>query len=247
MALPIGRIGWDQLPGLAKDIGVAGPSIAWVIGTNPITPNDFGIFRWAGDKNAWEEVDGAGVRISVGGDGTPWVVNSSGGIFRRRADQWEQLPGLATDIAAFGENFAWVIGTNPVTPNDFGIFRWADDIHAWVEVDGAGVAIALEGRNGRPWVVNSSGGIFTRPGDQWKQLPGLAKDIGVSFDGSVWVIGTNLVNTPNDFGVFRWDGTEWEQAAGGGVRISVEDSLPGGRPWIVNSAGQIFRAFDIPT
>jgi hypothetical protein len=168
----IGRIGWNRLPGLAKDIGVAGSAIAWVIGTNPIfgTSNDFGIFRWVGETNSWVEAGpGGGVGISVGADGTPWVVNSSGAIFRRQGDQWEQLPGLA-------------------------------------------------------------------------------KDIGVSFDGSVWVIGTNPVGTSNDFGIFRWNGTKWEEAAGGGVRISVADfSALGGEPWIVNSAGQIFRAFLIPT
>src|SRR5262249_50595444 len=246
MALPISRIGWDRLPGLGKDIGVAGPSIAWVIGTNRID-DDFGIFRWAGDMDSWVEVDGGGVRISVGGDGTPWVVNSSGAIFRRQGDQWEQLPGLATDIAAMDKTLAWVIGTNPVgTAHDFGIFRWAEDIHSWVEVDGGGVGISVGG-DGTPWVVNSSGAIFKRPGDQWEQLPGLAKDIGVSFDGSVWVIGTNPVGTANDFGVFRWDGSDWEEAAGGGLQISVEDSLSGGEPWIVNSAGQIFRAVQIPT
>ena len=69
-----------------------------------------------------------------------------------------------------------------------------------------------------------------------------SKRLGVSFDGSVWVVGTNPVGTANDSGVLRWNRIELEEAARGGVRISVEDSLSGGRPWIENSDGQIFSA-----
>jgi hypothetical protein len=249
-------IGLDKLPGLAIDIGVApagGSGLAWVIGTNPVGPSDFGIFRWVGTENRWEEVDGGGVRISVGGDGTPWVVNASGGIFRRPGGpggRWEQLPGAAKDIGALTANLAWVIGTNLVdSSGDCGIFIWTGTV--WEQVDGAGVAIAVQG-NGTPWVVNAGGGIFRRPGGRvgrWEQLPGAAKDVGVSFGGSAWVIGTNPVGSSGDFGIFNWDGTQWLQRflSQGGARIAVDEGIPGsGRPWVVNSARQIFEGDIIP-
>jgi hypothetical protein len=69
-------------------------------------------------------------------------------------------------------------------------------------------------------------------------LPGLGKDIGVGADGSVWMIGTNPVGAASDFGVYKWNGTNWDGVDGGGVRIAVG---PDGTPWMVNSAGQIFH------
>ena len=77
--------------------------------------------------------------------------------------------------------------------------------------------------------------------DQWIQRPGLAKDIGVGADGSVWVIGTNPVGTAQDFGIHRWTGSSWEAIDGGGVQISV--GLP--LPWVVNSMGHIFQRIPI--
>jgi Tectonin domain len=244
------QIGFSRLPGLAKDIGVAGSGSegAWVIGTNPVgTAQDFGIFRWAGDIETWVSVDGGGVRIAVEGIPTnPWIVNSAGEIFRRVNNQWERLPGLANDVGVGGAGAAWIIGTNRVgTSGDFGIFKWTGT--EWEEVEGGGVAIAVDGA-GIPWVINSNGEIFRRSQDHWVKLPGLAKDIGVSFHGFAWIIGTNRVGTSGDFGIFKWTGTEWEEiTGGGGVRISVDEGLPGGRPWVVNAAGQIFSGHLVPS
>ena len=52
------------------------------------------------------------------------------------------------------------------------------------------------------------------------------------------MIGTNPVGAASDFGVYKWNGTNWDGVDGGGVRIAVG---PGGTPWLVNSVGQIFH------
>jgi hypothetical protein len=80
--------------------------------------------------------------------------------------------------------------------------------------------------------------IYADLGETWIQLPGLAKDIGVGADGSVWVIGTNPVGTAQDFGIHTWTGSTWQAIDGCGVQISVDDQ---GLPWVVNSMGQSFR------
>jgi len=41
----------------------------------------------------------------------------------------------------------------------------------------------------------------------WEQLPGLARDIGIGANGSVWVIGTNAVM--GGYGIYQWDGRDW--------------------------------------
>lgn len=72
--------------------------------------------------------------------------------------------------------------------------------------------------------------------DTFQLLPGSARDIGVSSAGAAWVIGTNAVG--GGFGIYKWNGSDWDAADGGAVRIAVE---PGGAPWIVNDAGVIYR------
>src|SRR6478672_8915538 len=149
---------------------------------------------------------------------------------------WVQLPGLAKDIGVGGDGSVWIIGTNPSgTAHDFGIHRWTGN--NWQGIEGGGVRIDVDQR-GNPWIVNSKGEIFRRVNDGWEHLPGLAKDIGVGGDGSVWIIGTNPGGTKHDFGIHKWTGSNWQGVEGGGVRIDVDQR---GNPWIVNSKGEIFR------
>jgi hypothetical protein len=61
-------------------------------------------------------------------------------------------------------------------------------------------------------------------------------DIGVGSDGTVWVIGPTGV--PGDFGIFRWNATEWRQMPGGTASISVGAER---NPWIVSGVHEIFN------
>jgi hypothetical protein len=70
----------------------------------------------------------------------------------------------------------------------------------------------------------------------WEVMPGLATDIDVGADGSVWVLGVGPV--AGGFGIYRWTGTTWINVPGGATRIAVG---PTGVPWVVNSGGVIFR------
>ncbi len=73
---------WDRLPGLARDIG-CGRDLVYVIGVNSV-PGGHGIYRMTpqtGYQN-WHPVNGGGERIAVDADGSPWVVNDLGQIFK---------------------------------------------------------------------------------------------------------------------------------------------------------------------
>jgi len=145
---------------------------------------------------------------------------------------WKDLPGLAKDIAIGADGTAWVIGTNAAY-GGFTIHRW--DGGNWPAVDGGAVRIAVA-PDGHPWVVNDANEIYERVGNVWKIRPGSAKDISVGADGSVWVVGTNPMN--GGFGIYRWNGRDWDAIDGGGVRIAVTQH---GMPWVVNDAGAIYR------
>lgn len=71
----------------------------------------------------------------------------------------------------------------------------------------------------------------------WQSVPGLANDIGIGANGSVWIIGTDREGD-SGFGVHRWTGNSWQKISGGGKRIDVD---PQGNPWVVNNQGRIWR------
>ncbi|MBT3341962.1 MAG: hypothetical protein HN712_22120 [Gemmatimonadetes bacterium] len=64
---------WVHLPGaLANDIGVGADGSVWIT-----YQEDSSIGRWNAAVSIWEETDGHAQQISVGPDGTPYVVQES--------------------------------------------------------------------------------------------------------------------------------------------------------------------------
>jgi hypothetical protein len=90
--------------------------------------------------------------------------------------------------------------------------------------------------DGNPWIVNSSNRIYRWNGSQWIQLPGEATEIGIGKDGSVFILGKSSISGGHK--VLKWTGSTWLQYPGAAVAIDVDTA---GRPWIVNSAGNISR------
>ena len=81
---------WELMPGGGNDIGVGPWNYPYVIGRAAI-PGGFEIFIWnqqpsdplgADERRDWVKVPGGAVAVSVGPDARPWVINSSGQIFR---------------------------------------------------------------------------------------------------------------------------------------------------------------------
>lgn len=231
------RVNWTRLPGAARDIGCGGGQV-FVIGTDALG-GGYGIFRWNGRTigEVWDRMPGAATNIAVDSGGAPWVVNDRGGIFRWTGSDWTQLPGAATDIGAAGGE-VYVVGTNRVN-GGYGIFRWNGRRQSWESIPGGAVRVAVH-RSGQPWVVNDQGQIFSRSNGVWNRLSGAARDIGCG-GGEIYVIGVDPVG--GGFGIHRHAGRgagAWVAVQGGGVRISVDD---GGRPWVVNDEGGIFRSY----
>jgi hypothetical protein len=193
---------WQLMPGGARDIDVNKFGVAYIIGMNPVgAGGDYGIYSWNGAT--WVNEGGGGVRIAVGPDGSPWMVNSIQDIYHKVGGNWQQLPGKAYDIdVAPGDNGTpWIIGTNPTGSGNFGIYSWNGS--TWVNMGGGGVRIAAS-TSQTAYVVNANQDIYG-PGANgpWTQLPGKAFDIGTGFRDSsvltpisVYVIGTNQINQP---------------------------------------------------
>jgi len=102
--------------------------------------------------------------------------------------------------------------------------------------------------DGSAWVTTTGNQIYHVPAPSgcvkptWQLYPGAAKDIAVTSDGTVWVIGTN--STGGGYYIYYWNGAEWVSVEGGATRIAA---APAGaindnkQPWVVNSYQQILH------
>jgi hypothetical protein len=83
-----------------------------------------------------------------------------------------------------------------------------------------------------------SGSVASAPevSPGFSPVPGLASDIGVGADGSVWALGASAI--PWGFHIWRLVGNTWVGEPGAAVDIAVG---PNGDPWVVNSAGHIYH------
>ncbi len=153
-----------------------------------------------------------------------------------RALKFDKFAGLAHDISVGADGSLWVIGTNRVgNSGDCGAYGW--DGRNWADLGGGGVRIA-GGPDGSVWVVNTAGQIYVRQGGRWNgPLPGGAIDIAVGTQGDVWIVGNNQVGNGGDFGAYRWNGQNWENLGGAGVRIACSAD---GSAWLLNSAGEVY-------
>jgi hypothetical protein len=103
--------------------------------------------------------------------------------------------------------------------------------------------------DGSAWVTTTGNQIYHVPAPvgcnnppSWTLYPGAGKDIAVTSNGTVWVIGTNA--TGGGYHIYYWNGSAWVGVEGGATRIAA---APGGaindtgQPWVVNSYQQILQ------
>jgi hypothetical protein len=159
---------------------------------------------------------------------------------------WEQIPGLAREVALGADGSAWCLGLGETSPDGYSIHRWNSGEPGasgdWDHVAGAAVKIAVA-CDGFPWIVNRQGQLSRLTPHGWEPLPGLAREIACGPDGSVWCLSAADF-APGGGSIHVWNpgrpgqAADWNHVDGAGVKISVAG---GGVPWIVNSAGQVFR------
>jgi Tectonin domain len=225
-----------QFPGMCgKDIGVGENTSVWVISCSKADDSgNFYIFAWNGSK--WNMIAGFGNNIAVEPNGTPWITNSGGQIYKGNGNNgWQGVSGKCAKDIAVGENSSvWILGCTPTKAGGFPIYSLNGS--QWDLVPGTAERIAVE-PNGNPWIIDRDGKIFKRIANSWQQVSGCAKDIGVGRNNSVWILGCTSVSN-RGFPIYSWNGSKWNQIPGAASRIAVE---PSGNPWAISIEEKIFR------
>lgn len=123
--------------------------------------------------------------ISVGGDGTLWVVNKQGQLARRDGNQWQHDPGVkdAVEVAVGNMSNVWYrnkagrllkLGANG---------KWQADATA------SQITSHAVGDDGTVWVVNQKGEFWTKFGNEWKKNDkGMGVQISAGRAGLVWCV-----------------------------------------------------------
>ena len=193
---------------------------------------DSGIYRWNDARGDWDESPGQHVasRVSVGPDGSPWVVDSKGSISHLVGDAWQAIPGRAKDIAVSGDGSVWVIGGDPNVLGNDDVYKREGS--SWRRFDGAALNISV-GESGMPWVVTSEGATYRLVRGVFVDVKRQASDVAIG--GRV---DTAWVTAPSGEIFYMSRRGTWVQVPGRALRISVG---PDGMPWVVTEQRTIYR------
>jgi hypothetical protein len=115
------------------------------------------VLRWNGKP--CDCVPGGAVRIAVSPDGSPWIVDDEGAVFRWLGSRWHRVIGDAVDIAFGADAELLDCRRGRRTARRTGVSLWNG--REWDMTDGAANRIAVA-PNGLPWLVNIRGGVYPR-------------------------------------------------------------------------------------
>jgi hypothetical protein len=229
----------DQVPGQATAIAHGANGSFYTIGVGPCNANGCAPFRWTGTSTM--QLAGRGRRIAVDPAGVPWLVDSTGSIFRYRSnatDQSDVVPGRATDISIGANGSLYVVGTFPCDNAGCAPYRRAGD--TFQSVAGRAVRVAADPA-GVLWRLDRNGDIFRHrapDSDIADRIPGSATAISISPQGTVYVVGTGPCDL-NGCAVYRYTGSGWTAVKGAmGVDIAAGNN---GVLWTLTASGNIFR------
>jgi hypothetical protein len=158
--------GWTKLPGSATDIGASAAGFPTYIVSTTATTGGFDVVYW--DLTSWKSMSFGAVRVAVGPDGTPYVVNDKNQIsaFSWNSGQWQQLAGTAQDVGVGADGSVWVVqvvqtGRTETAPGP--VARWNGA--TWEVEPGATATAIAVGPEGNPWIVGGKGDLLRWDGN----------------------------------------------------------------------------------
>ena len=205
-------------PFKARDIGVGADGSVYKV-SNAKAPDsgEYLIYRFDEFSWQWLPLPGAGgVRIDVGPDGKPWIVQSTGKILRYDGAAWIEPAGAlkgAVDIGIGADGSVFALSSQVMDSADFTVWEWTGS--AWNKVEsGKGLRISVDDQ-GFPWTVNAAGDIARWTDRKWETMSlnsDKALDIGIGKDGSVYAVGGEQYGS--DFQLYRKAGTASDNRQG---------------------------------
>ena len=235
----------------------AGPNgTAWILGTAQTSEGDYYVYRR--DRSKWVKTDGAGLQISVGIDGYPWVITHLGTIYYWNGSTFALAPGngCATSIgvgpasqSGYPYGTPWIIGCDGSSYTAGTVFQLRSSgppYYGWLQYSRAFANRIAVSPQGVPWEIGPTGviwysyNIVTAPaGCATSIAVGSSSDPEAGPYGDGWITGCGNVNN-NGAKIFQLqNGTAWVQIPGVASQISITPDT--GVVWVVTQTGEIFE------
>jgi hypothetical protein len=161
----------------------------------------------------WDQLPGAATDISIGNDGSVWVLGTNPGpngylIYRWTGAGWAHEPGEAVRISVGAYGFPWIVDSHNR------IYQLTGG--GWVQEPGAATDISVNNA-GQVMAVGTNPGpnghnIYQWTGAGWQALSGEAVRIDVSTYG-VWIVDSQRR-------IYTLDGGGWSQEPGAATDIT---------------------------
>lgn len=153
----------------------------------------------------WTLLPGSDVRdVAVSTDGTAYITNSVGKIYKFTNNAWLQIAGSDGRTIAANANRIVMVNTVGKIYEFFG--------NAWIQLPGSDAKDVAINSDGKIWMVNTAGKIYRYNETSWELMPvpttGLnsVSRIGAGA-GQVWVATTAGY-------LFKWTGSNWQLQTG---------------------------------
>ena len=177
-------------------------------------------------SKTWKLLIGSDARdVAVDSDGTYYMVNRIGNIYKYKDNDWEKLNG--SDGLAISANGGKVFMVN----TSGYIYQRLNN--AWKKLPGSDAVDITVATDGNVFMVNSIGKIYNYHSSVgWKQMAGSDAARIATGHGEIW-----MVNTAGK--IYRMAGADWVKMAGtDGRDITVTND---GKVFLTNRVGKIYQ------
>lgn len=177
-------------------------------------------------SKTWKLVIGSDAKdIAVDSDGTYYMINRIGTIYKYKNDDWEKLNGSNGLAITANAGKVFMVNTSGY------IYELVNN--RWKKLPGSDAVDITVATDGNVFMVNSHGKIYNyHPSVGWKQMPGSDGARISTGHGEVW-----LVNTAGK--IYKMSASGWLQMSGSSGRdIAVTNE---GAVYLTNSVGKIYE------
>lgn len=227
---------WKYYPTQATDIAASSGKTPWLwtISKTPVS-GGYAINRYNYVTHQFLPVPGGALRIAVGPDGLPWIINNKGEIYKMGTGaQWQKLTGSALDIAVGATGAAYMISTVPA-PGGFAIKYWKNN--QWNQMPGKGAVRIAVSSTGVAWAIDNANKILKSNGTSMDDTGVFGRDIAAGGNGSVYAIGQTAVL--GGYAVKKNENGCWVQLDGGGIAITAHGNGMG--PAVIDNFGMVME------
>lgn len=177
-------------------------------------------------SKTWKLLIGSDARdVAVDSDGTYYMVNKVGIIYKYNGNDWEKLNG--SDGLAISANGGQVFLVNTAG------YIYQRVNNSWKKLPGSDAVDIAVATDGNVFMVNSHGKIYNYHSSVgWQQMAGSDGSRIATGHGEIW-----MVNTVGK--IYRMAGAGWVQMSGSSGRDIVVTN--DGKVFLTNSVGKIYQ------